>query len=256
MSFSIVPLTYADASSSRRIFLESFEQDRQTQLKQLGDISYLRDDPLGAQRGFIRDLQRASHVGAKAVDAQGAFLGSLGIEFLGFAPADVPHWDAEALGPLPELPSEEEAPPPPAVDRATATPERLRVIEMVDRLEAMENADWAKWRPVYTPAAGARGAILTGLTVDPAHQGRGVGTALLGWAAGLADRAGIDVWVHSSEAGFRAYSKAGFEVMGKLEVDLDEWAPSPPPEGGLWGHYLIRWMKRTPKGEGRATGES
>jgi hypothetical protein len=53
--------------------------------------------------------------------------------------------------------------------------------------------------------------------------------------------------VHSSEAGYRAYAKAGFEVVGTLDVDLDEWAPAPPVEGGLWGHYVIRWMKRLPR---------
>lgn len=47
-----------------------------------------------------------------------------------------------------------------------------------------------------------------------------------------------------------AYAKAGFKVLGTLDVDLDEYSPGPPPteEGGngKWGHYVFKMMKYFP----------
>ena len=246
MTFSIQPLTYADFAARHRVGALTGAQDRHTQLKRLGDLHCLRDDPVSAHRDFARSLQRPTHVFAKAADADGRFLGSLGIELLGFAPEEVPRRDAAQPGAPPALPTEGEAPPVPAVDGEAVGLARRRAVEMVDRLEEMEDADRAKRRAALDPP-GSRSVVVTGLAVDPAHCRRGVGGALLAWAARLADAAGVHVWVHSSEAGWRAYARAGFEVVGTLDVDLDEWAPGPPAEGGRWGHYVMRWMKRMPR---------
>src|ERR1700722_17620114 len=99
--FKVEPLTYADFPASHRISKLTFIDDRQTQLKRLGDVHYLRDDPVSAHRSFVRGLQRPGHVCAKAGAADGFFLGSLGIQFLNFDPADVPHWDRALLGAAP-----------------------------------------------------------------------------------------------------------------------------------------------------------
>jgi GNAT superfamily N-acetyltransferase len=247
MSFSIKPLTYADFAASRRVGGLTGDADRQTQLKKLGDVSYLRDDPAAGLRAFASGLQRPTVVCAKAVGDDGAFLGSLGIEFLGFEAAEVPRFDDALLGAPPVLPPEEAAEDAGESRPAEEVgPERKRAVDMINALEDMENADWARWRPVFEPP-GSRSIVVAGLAVDPAHHRRGIGSALLSWAGDLADRAGTYIWVHSSEAGYRAYARAGFEVVGTLDVDLDEWAPAPPPEGGLWGHYVIRWMKRMPR---------
>jgi GNAT superfamily N-acetyltransferase len=247
MSFSINPLQYSDFEATSRIWKQSFMQDRQTQLKKLGDVSYLRDDPVGAHRRFVKDLQRPTHVWAKAVGEHGEFLGSLGIEFVGFDAAEVPRFDQALLGTSPTLPDEDSTPSAGKdEEKEPISEEKQRANEMIDKLEAMENTNWTKWSAVFSPP-GSPTIVLTGLTVDPAHQGRGIGSALLAWGAGLADRAGTYMWVHSSEAGYRAYAKAGFKVEGTLDVDLDEWAPAGPVEGGLGCHYLIRWMKRMPR---------
>lgn len=236
MSFSIKPLTYADFAARRRVGMLTGDADRQTQLKRLGDVAYLRDDPAAGLWDFVKEMQSATHVCAKAVGADGAFLGSLGINFIGFEAAEVPRFDEALLGTPPVLPPEDDAGDssevaPPAED---VGPERKRAIDMINALEDMENADWAKWRPVFQPP-GSRSIVIMGLAVDPAHHRRGIGTALLEWAGELADNAGTYMWVHSSEAGYRAYARAGFEVVGTLDVDLDEWAPTPPEEGGLVG---------------------
>ena len=248
MSFSINPLQYSDFEATSRIWKQSFMQDRQTQLKKLGDVSYLRDDPVGAHRRFVKDLQRPTHVWAKAVGEHGEFLGSLGIEFVGFDAAEVPRFDQALLGTPPTLPDEDSTPSAGKdEEKEPISAEKQRANEMIDKLEAMENADWTKWTAVFSPP-GSRTIVPHRAHRRPGAPGaRDRLPALARVGAGLADRAGTYMWVHSSEAGYRAYAKAGFEVMGTLDVDLDEWAPAGPVEGGLWGHYLIRWMKRMPR---------
>jgi hypothetical protein len=47
------------------------------------------------------------------------------------------------------------------------------------------------------------------------------------------------------------FAKFGFEVVGELDLNLDDFAAGPPPEGlgkdGKWGHYVFRYMKRLPQ---------
>jgi hypothetical protein len=44
------------------------------------------------------------------------------------------------------------------------------------------------------------------------------------------------------------YGKHGFETVGELTVDPDEFATQPAPDdGGTWGQYTFRYMKRLPR---------
>lgn len=90
---------------------------------------------------------------------------------------------------------------------------------------------------------GTRCMFVAGLNVDPKYQRRGVGLKLLQWGTQTADRLGLWIWVHSSEGAVPAYAKAGFKTFSYLGVDLDEFAPGPPPDGGKWGTYQFSWMK-------------
>jgi len=110
-----------------------------------------------------------------------------------------------------------------------------------------------EWMAKLMPE-GTKCMFVIGLSVAPKFQGTGVGSALLKWGTDEADKAGVFAWVHSSEMGSNAYRKAGFEVIGTLDIDLDEWAVAPPDEEpaegeevAKWGHYVLRWMKRLPK---------
>jgi GNAT superfamily N-acetyltransferase len=97
---------------------------------------------------------------------------------------------------------------------------------------------------------GTRCMFVASFHVDPKYQRRGIGSALLKWGTDVADERGIFIWVHSSEAGVKAYEKAGFEPIGSLDIDLDEYAPRPPPEevgGDIWGHYVLTYLKYIPK---------
>lgn len=57
------------------------------------------------------------------------------------------------------------------------------------------------------------------------------------------------MWVHSSEHAWKFYEKNGFDVVGELDIHLDERAPRLPDGelGKAWGHYVCRYMKRVPK---------
>lgn len=99
---------------------------------------------------------------------------------------------------------------------------------------------------------GTKCMIIVGLNVAPEFQSLGVGSALLKWGATVADSYGVFTWVHSShnEGACKAYQKQGFEVIGTLDVNLDDWAPAAPPdepEGAVWGHYVFRYLKRLPR---------
>ena len=125
--------------------------------------------------------------------------------------------------------------------------------EKITRLHKLEDEDMQRWQDTFMPpGSNTQCMIILGLSVDPKHQRKGVGSALLKWGADRADELGVFTWVHSSEMAWKAYEKAGFEVQGTLDLDLDEWAPRPPPveeegEGAKWGRYVCRYMKRLPR---------
>jgi GNAT superfamily N-acetyltransferase len=93
-----------------------------------------------------------------------------------------------------------------------------------------------------------RGRVLFACTfaVAPTAQGRGVGSALLRWATGLADAHGASAWVHLSDnpGGARALEKSGFREVNRLAFDLDHYATKPKPGGGKWGVYTFRYFHR------------
>ena len=120
------------------------------------------------------------------------------------------------------------------------------------RLENLTGEDVNRWMKELMPP-GTKCMFVVSLTVAPEWQGQGIGSAFLKWGAENADKAGVFCWVHSSEAAWTTYAKAGFKVVGALDVDLDEYAIGPPPRKelevskGKWGHYVFRYMKRLPR---------
>jgi GNAT superfamily N-acetyltransferase len=249
MDITIKPVQYDDFEAIHNLFPATFETDRKTQVKRLGDISYLRQDRFSkadAKNSFIANLQKRHILSVKAVNQQGEVQGSIGIAYQGFSENELPHFDPSIRGALPKDDEEPLGEPP---TPETPGPEKQRANEMVQKMEDMENQNWKDMTPRLQVG---KTIVITGFSVRPDVQRMGIGSALLKWANEHADVAGVPIWVHSSEAAFRAYEKAGFEVVDTLDVDLDAWAPSPPPEGGLWGHYIVRWMKRFPKEASKA----
>ncbi len=79
-----------------------------------------------------------------------------------------------------------------------------------------------------------------------------MGSAFIKWGTDKADEDDVRCWVHASEAGWPAFKKAGFEVVGTLELDLDQYASEQrkfadgrPEE--KWGKYAFRYMQREPR---------
>lgn len=106
------------------------------------------------------------------------------------------------------------------------------------------------------------------IVVGPKHQGKGVGSALVRYGTGRAHDASKELdtdvfcWVHSSEAGARLFEKEGSKRVGRLEVDLDEFAggrevpqntavPVSKGNDGTvkmgWGTYVFRYLKWMPQ---------
>ncbi|KAK1227289.1 hypothetical protein PQX77_009706 [Marasmius sp. AFHP31] len=118
-------------------------------------------------------------------------------------------------------------------------------------LEAMTSASIASWATrLMPPGSGCRYIVAT--SVDPASQTSGIGSRLVRWGTDKADKeTGVYCWVQSSMGGRGFFEKQGFEEVGRLEVDLDEYSQglSPPRTLGshteTWGRYVWTYMRRS-----------
>jgi hypothetical protein len=96
----------------------------------------------------------------------------------------------------------------------------------IQRLESITNQDMVRWQKILMPD-GTKCMIIVAIAVSPTYQSHGVGSALIRWGTAKADVDGVFCWVHASEAGHKVFAKEGFTEVGRLEVDLDEFAPGP-----------------------------
>ncbi|KAK9236292.1 acyl-CoA N-acyltransferase [Lipomyces kononenkoae] len=259
---SIQPASLADVPAMARISKDSFVEDRHTQMKGLGKVPYDMEKVFSSALPHF--LNAPHQVVRKAVDKDtGEIMGWIAWGFRGFTPEEM----ARISGKSPETEKEIEASTQVSTEpesnvskeqatRATAGGEGgpngkhdASGDDSISRLEAMTDADMKHWMEKLMPE-GARCMYVVSLAVAPKWQSRGVGSALMQWGTAQADAAGVFAWVHSSEHAWQMYSKHGFEVVGTLDVDLDEYAPGPPPVelggDGKWGHYVFRYMKRLP----------
>jgi len=119
-------------------------------------------------------------------------------------------------------------------------------------LGALTNASMQEWQYKLMPP-GTKCMVLVAVPVHPAYQRRGIGSSLISWGTRIADREGAFCWVHSSDGGFGAFEKSGFEEVGRLSVDLDEFAEegvgNEEREDGRWGMYVFRYMRREAVGK-------
>lgn len=124
------------------------------------------------------------------------------------------------------------------------------------QLDAFTTAHLAGYQARVAARRGPRCMYVMTIAVDPRHQGRGVGTALLRHGTDRADGSNVFCWVHASEAGAAtAFRAAGFAPDEVLRVDLDATAGRmgipPPPGRDSWGTYTFTYMVREPRGGGR-----
>lgn len=241
-SFSINAATYDDVPALAKIWDDSFEDDRHTQMKNQGKVPY--DMEKLGKSVIPHWLGSEKHVIIKAVDNEtGASMGWLVWGFRGFEENEMPSIvGAPHKGDQPV--SEESKDKKDEAEKEEKPDERE---DSIKKLEALTNQDREDWTAKLMPP-GTKCMFVTTLSVAPAHQKRGVGSALLKWGTDVADKANVFIWVHSSEGAAGAYEKSGFKVIGELDVDLDEFAPNPPTDGtDKWGHYVFKYMKYLPK---------
>ncbi|KAF9566457.1 hypothetical protein EC968_003730 [Mortierella alpina] len=252
-SFSLQPVVVEDAAPLAKIGSNSFVNDRNTLVKGLGKDPYkleeVLQDPLEHYLSLPHKIQCIKAVDDETAERMGyAYWG-----FRGWAPEDIPTLHGRGvLKPEPAKPTSSEE----RQEEEKETKESLAVIEKeeqdpIKRLIALTNKDMDDWCEKLMPE-GCKCMFVVSLSVDPKFHGQGVGSALLRWGTTAADEAGVYMWVHSSESAHTFYAKEGFEIVGTLDVDLDEYAPVPPPPehdtmDGKWGHYVFRYMKRLPK---------
>ncbi|KAK3390055.1 acyl-CoA N-acyltransferase [Podospora didyma] len=235
-AFAIVPARHSDIPIIAAISSESFDGDSNTEMKSHGKSPFIMKDYMLSS--LPNTLENPKIRVIKAVEeGTGAIIGFCTWGFRGIQPP-----------PFPDLgPREEKPPPPPASQSDNPETEKSDDDDPIARLEKLTSGDFDDWmKPLMRE--GNKCLFIVGLSVAPAFQRRGVGSALLKWGTDLVDAAGGDAfaWVHSSQGACGAYQKAGFKTVRTLDVDLDEYAPVPAPteryEGGKWGHYVFQYM--------------
>lgn len=256
-NFTIRHVQPEDVPALAQLSADAFETDRQTEMKGLGREPYdMKAESLRSLPHLLRSPQKC--VVLKAVDTvSGEIMGYCSWGFRGLQPDEMPVLEGagEALACVsPPAESDKE----PGQDSSQEPQlEHESDSDPIRRLEALTSADMDAWMAEVMPE-GTRCFYVICLSVAPKYQGRGVGSALLGWGTRACDERGVFAWVHSSEPAWRVYEKSGFQTMRSLDVDLDEYAPMPPPHEGAdakWGHYVFRYMKYLPREE-RRTGET
>ncbi|KAI8799467.1 hypothetical protein BJ742DRAFT_134519 [Cladochytrium replicatum] len=242
-TFLVVPAENSDVPDMARIWASSFETDRHTVMKNAGKKPYdMEAMGISVIPSWIASDEK---IVVKAVEsATGRTVGWCCWGFRGFKPANVELLSTEreknAMDATASVGDDTmEEPQGDSLD-----PDPIR------RLEAMTDADMQRWMKKLMPP-GTKCMYIVTLTVVKEFWSRSVGSALLRYGTDIADRVGVFCWVHSSDSAWKVYAKSGFEVVGELDVDLDAYAPGPPPamDGSgesLWGHYVFRYMKRLP----------
>ncbi|KAH7103188.1 acyl-CoA N-acyltransferase [Auriculariales sp. MPI-PUGE-AT-0066] len=120
--------------------------------------------------------------------------------------------------------------------------------DKLGRLGAITSTNFGRWmdqKLIPKPGSGRRCIFVTSIVVAPEHEGRGVGSMLVKSGVEHADEDKVNIWVHASEQAHHLFKKNGFEILGELDMDLDEYAITAPPNGEeKWGHYVFRYMNR------------
>ncbi|KAG0346233.1 hypothetical protein BG004_002132 [Podila humilis] len=244
--FMLVPATEHDIDAIAEISGDSFLDDTNTLLKAVwkgdnfhrhGFKEYLHDLIVHPKSNII--------VAREGLDGSGKVLGSIiwmkrGYPEDGSAPS------------TPDMPTTTTTtasfPCPPAPVQPPSPDSPLTVTELEKTSDNAMQHYVSLLMPTETVCR-----FICGLSVAPAHQGRGIGSALIKWGTDKADEEGVFCWVSSSMGAVPAYAKAGFKEVGKLQLTLDDYAQGRSRQvvgvsGEIveepWGDYVWRWMRR------------
>lgn len=76
------------------------------------------------------------------------------------------------------------------------------------------------------------------LHTDPEYQGRGAGSALIGWGKQRAGELGLPIYLESSAVAHRFYTNHGFRDLVTMEIDFS------PYGGPVHKQPLMIWEVR------------
>jgi GNAT superfamily N-acetyltransferase len=253
--FSLHPATPHDIPTLAAISSLAFKADTHTRLKELVKGSDHAEEMKPVLKMWMNTPPgRCSLI--KAV-SEGKVVGWV---CWGFRGVDGPVLAAESLKAKPEVRSQEsgevESELKEEVEvvggkRQEENSEDTKKNANIQVLEDLTNSSMASYQATLMPT-GTKCLFIIAIAVLPSHQGRGIGRSLIKWGTQLADENGVFCWIHSSDAGRRVFEKEEFGEVGRLEVNLDEYAGGVTNEAGRdgrWGPYVFRYMKRPALGE-------
>ncbi|KAF9303666.1 hypothetical protein BGZ74_003292 [Mortierella antarctica] len=247
--FKLVPATLDDVEAIGEISGDSFLNDTHTLMK-----AVWKGDNFHRQgfKDFLIDLfgnPRVDIVVAReGADGSGKVLGSIIWAKRGYPENGQAQTSATPASPMADSQTMFPPPPPPVQPALPSSP--LTVTE----LEQTTNNAMTHFTDLLMPP-GTKCRIICGMSVAPAYQSQGIGSALMKRGTDRADEDGVFCWVSSSMSGWPAYAKAGFVEVGRLELKLDDYAQGVKRKlidadgkevEEEWGVYVWRWMRRGP----------
>ncbi|KAF8866751.1 hypothetical protein BDZ45DRAFT_768523 [Acephala macrosclerotiorum] len=135
-------------------------------------------------------------------------------------------------------------PPPPSISTTGAK---------IQQLGQLSGGAMSHYSSLLTPPD-SKCCILVAINLLPSYQSLGIGSRLISFGTSIADQEGIYSWVSNSDKGYRAFEKAGYKEVGRLELCLDDFAEDEEGMGvrdgeseggdGRWGDYVWRYMRR------------
>ncbi|RDW88709.1 hypothetical protein BP6252_00741 [Coleophoma cylindrospora] len=245
LPFKLSLATTADIPLLARISDSAFKQDTHTQLKAIAGKNPNPNEHIDMMTSVLsswmsRPPERCQVVKAE-LDADAGESEQRAIGWACWATATAePASETSTAATVPVKPAREEIG---RYDGSSGTPK-------LEQLSAITGKSLQGWQEYLSPwpGSGEKCMVLVAIVIAPEYQRQGVGSALIGWGTKKADEMGVTSWVSSSDAGWRAFKGKGFEVMGELRVDLDEFAEdgsrNPDAVDGKWGMYVWRAMRR------------
>ncbi|KAE9373444.1 hypothetical protein N431DRAFT_406943 [Stipitochalara longipes BDJ] len=240
-TITITPATPLDIPALAQISQQAFSTDTHTRLKELVKGTKHASDMTGGLENWLSRLQEKCTV-MKAVTSEGKIVGWACWFFSGFVHGEGDHAPIEIQV---EKPVQKEE-----VKEFEEKNEGLQDLEeekkKIAQLGSITGGSMREWEARLTPP-GSKCLILVAIPVLPAYQGKVVGSALIRWGTSIADAEGVYCWVSSSDGGWTAFQKSKFGEVGRLEVELDDFAgavKNKEVEDGKWGKYVFRYMRR------------
>jgi len=206
MVYSLRHATQNDISAMAKLAADAFQTDRNTLVKSAGPDGYDHQDTMVyCLTHWVLVVPERGSTFVAIDEASGEIAGWVSWGKSGYIPHQKPLdppiseqlWDQK----------EEEA-------RSEEDP--------LERLNNITSTNFKRWRDTKLIPKTGRVMYFQSIVVAPKHEGKGLGTQLVRTATEVAEKDGVNLWVHSSEKGHHLFAKNGFEVIGTLTVDLDE----------------------------------